>query len=184
MAVKKAAPAKKSAAKKQAAPAKLAAKAASGAKVAVGKKVPAFSSLVTGGGSWKSSAAAGKNLVIYFYPRDNTPGCTKEGEAFRDLAPAFEKANTAILGVSTDGIASHEKFKAKYGFPFELLSDEEQQLCQLFDVYREKSLYGRKFMGVERSTFLIDSSGVLRHEWRKVKVPGHAEAVLEAAKAL
>ena len=184
MAVKKAAPAKKSAAKKQAAPAKLAAKAASGAKVAVGKKVPAFSSLVTGGGSWKSSAAAGKNLVIYFYPRDNTPGCTKEGEAFRDLAPAFGKANTAILGVSTDSIASHEKFKAKYGFPFALLSDEEQQLCQLFDVYKEKSLYGRKFMGVERSTFLIDSSGVLRHEWRKVKVPGHAEAVLEAAKAL
>jgi peroxiredoxin Q/BCP len=174
----KRAPAKTAAAKK--APAAT----SSGAKVAVGKKVPAFSSLVTGGGSWKSSAAAGKNLVIYFYPRDNTPGCTLEGEAFRDLAPAFEKANTAILGVSTDSIASHEKFKAKYGFPFELLSDEEQQLCQLFDVYKEKSLYGRKFMGVERSTFLIDSSGVLRHEWRKVKVPGHAEAVLEAAKAL
>jgi peroxiredoxin Q/BCP len=189
MAVKKAAPAKKSAAKKKApsankAVAKPAAKAAGAAKVAVGKKIPAFSSLVTGGGSWKSSAAAGKNLVIYFYPRDNTPGCTKEGEAFRDLAPAFAKANTAILGVSPDNIASHEKFKAKFEFPFELLSDEEQQLCQLFDVYREKSLYGRKFMGVERSTFLIDSSGVLRQEWRKVKVPGHAEAVLEAAKAL
>ena len=188
MAVKKAAPAKKSAAKKKtvkpaAAPAKSVAKQAGG-KVVVGKKIPAFSSLVTGGGSWKSSAAAGKNLVIYFYPRDNTPGCTKEGEAFRDLAPAFEKANTAILGVSPDSIASHEKFKAKFGFPFELLSDQEQQLCQLFDVYREKSLYGRKFMGVERSTFLIDSSGVLRQEWRKVKVPGHADAVLEAAKAL
>lgn len=177
MAVKKAAPAKKSAAKKKAAQ-------PAGGKVVVGKKIPAFSSLVTGGGSWKSSAAAGKKLVIYFYPRDNTPGCTKEGEAFRDLAPAFEKANTAILGVSPDSIASHEKFKAKFGFPFELLSDEEQQLCQLFDVYKEKSLYGRKFMGVERSTFLIDSSGVLRQEWRKVKVPGHAEAVLEAAKAL
>ena len=183
MAVKKAAPAKKSTAKKKAAPAKSAVKQGGG-KVAVGKKVPAFSSLVTGGGSWKSSAAAGKNLVIYFYPRDNTPGCTKEGEAFRDLAPAFAKANTAILGVSPDTVASHEKFKAKYEFPFELLSDEEQQLCQLFDVWREKSLYGRKFMGVERSTFLIDSSGVLRQEWRKVKVPGHAEAVLEAAKAL
>src|SRR5688500_7048949 len=179
MAVKKAAPARKSTAKKPAA-----AKPAAAGKVIVGKKVPAFSSLVTGGGSWKSSAAAGKSLVIYFYPRDNTPGCTKEGEAFRDLAPAFEKANTAILGVSPDSIASHEKFKAKFGFPFELLSDEEQQLCQLFDVYKEKSLYGRKFMGVERSTFLIDSSGVLRQEWRKVKVPGHAEAVLEAAKAL
>jgi peroxiredoxin Q/BCP len=153
-------------------------------KIAVGKKVPAFSSLVTGGGSWKSSEAAGKNLVIYFYPRDNTPGCTTEGEAFRDLAPAFKKANTMILGVSTDSIASHEKFKAKYRFPFELLSDESQALCQLFDVYKEKSLYGRKFMGVERSTFLIDAAGVLRQEWRRVKVPGHAEAVLDAAKAL
>ncbi len=153
-------------------------------KIAVGKKVPAFSGLITGGGSWKSSEAAGKNLVIYFYPRDNTPGCTTEAEAFRDLAPAFKKANTVILGVSTDSVASHEKFKAKYGFPFELLSDESQALCQLFDVYKEKSLYGRKFMGVERSTFLIDADGVLRQEWRKVKVPGHAEAVLEAAKAL
>ena len=155
-----------------------------GGKVAVGKKVPAFTSLITGGGSWKSSEAAGKNLVIYFYPRDNTPGCTTEGEAFRDLAAQFKKANTLILGVSTDSIASHEKFKAKYQFPFELLSDEEQALCQLFDVYKEKSLYGRKFMGVERSTFLIDASGVLRQEWRKVKVPGHAEAVLAAAQAL
>jgi peroxiredoxin Q/BCP len=184
---KKAAPAKRVAKKTAAKPApsaKAAPPASSGAKVAVGKKVPAFSSLVTGGGSWKSSAAAGKNLVIYFYPRDNTPGCTLEGEAFRDLAPAFEKANTAILGVSPDSIASHEKFKAKFEFPFQLLSDEEQRLCQLFDVWREKSLYGRKFMGVERSTFLIDASGVLRQEWRKVKVPGHAEAVLEAAKAL
>jgi peroxiredoxin Q/BCP len=159
-------------------------KTAGGGKVAVGKKVPAFSSLVTGGGSWKSSEAAGKNLVIYFYPRDNTTGCTMEGEAFRDLAPAFKKANTLILGVSTDSIASHEKFKAKYEFPFELLSDESQALCKLFDVIKEKSMYGRKFMGVERSTFLIDSSGVLRQEWRKVKVPGHAEAVLAAAQSL
>jgi peroxiredoxin Q/BCP len=153
-------------------------------KVAVGKKVPAFAAPVTGGGVWKSSDAAGKNLVIYFYPRDNTSGCTMEGEAFRDLAPAFKKVNTLILGVSTDSIASHEKFKAKYGFPFELLSDEDQKLCKLFDVIKEKSLYGRKFMGVERSTFLIDADGVLRHEWRKVKVAGHAEAVLAAAQAL
>ena len=188
---KKAAPAKRAAkqapANKVATQAKKVAaqpKPSGGGKIAVGKKVPAFSSLATGGGSWKSSAAAGKNLVIYFYPRDNTPGCTMEGQAFRDLAAAFEKANTAILGVSPDTVASHEKFKAKFGFPFELLSDEEQQLCQLFDVWREKSLYGRKFMGVERSTFLIDSGGVLRQEWRKVKVPGHADAVLEAAKAL
>lgn len=159
-------------------------KASSGGRVAVGKKVPAFSSLVTGGGSWQSNEAAGKNLVIYFYPRDNTPGCTMEGEQFRDLAPAFKKANTLILGVSTDSVASHEKFKAKYQFPFELLSDESQALCQLFDVYKEKSLYGRKFMGVERSTFLIDANGVLQQQWRKVKVPGHGEAVLAAAKAL
>jgi peroxiredoxin Q/BCP len=153
-------------------------------KVAVGKKLPAFSGLVTGGGSWKSSEAAGKNLVVYFYPRDNTTGCTAEGEAFRDLAPAFKKANTVILGVSPDTIASHEKFKAKYQFPFELLADEQQALCQLFEVIKEKSMYGRKFMGVERSTFLFDAEGVLRQEWRKVKVPGHAEAVLEAAKSL
>jgi peroxiredoxin Q/BCP len=168
MAVKKSAPA---------------ARPASG-KIAIGKKVPAFVSAVTGGKTWKSGEAAGKNLVIYFYPRDNTPGCTKEGEAFRDLAPAFKKANTLILGVSTDSIASHEKFKAKYQFPFELLSDEQQELCTLFDVIKEKSMYGRKFIGVERSTFLIDATGVLRQEWRKVKVPGHAEAVLAAAKAL
>jgi peroxiredoxin Q/BCP len=190
MPAKKASPAAKSTAKK--APAKKApvaksapAKSSGGSgKIAVGKKVPAFSSLVTGGGSWKSSEAAGKNLVIYFYPRDNTTGCTLEGEAFRDLAPAFKKANTVILGVSTDSIASHEKFKAKYRFSFELLSDESQALCQLFDVFKEKSMYGRKFMGVERSTFLIDANGVLRQEWRKVKVPGHADAVLAAAQGL
>jgi len=154
------------------------------AKVAVGKKVPAFSSPATGGVTWKSSEAAGKNLVIYFYPRDNTSGCTKEGEAFRDSYAAFKKANTVILGVSTDTVASHEKFKAKFQFPFELLADEDQSLCTLFDVIKEKSMYGRKFIGVERSTFLIDADGVLRNEWRKVKVPGHAEAVLAAVKAL
>lgn len=156
----------------------------SAGKIAIGKKVPAFSSPVTGGKTWKSSEAAGKNLVIYFYPRDNTTGCTKEGEAFRDLAPAFKKANTLILGVSTDSVASHEKFKAKYQFPFELLADEQQELCNLFDVIKEKSMYGRKFIGVERSTFLIDATGVLRQEWRKVRVPGHAEAVLAAVKEL
>ena len=176
--------AKKAPAKKASAAKGAPLKSGGAGKIAVGKKVPAFSSLVTGGGSWKSSEAAGKNLVVYFYPRDNTPGCTTEGEAFRDLAPAFKKANTMILGVSPDSIASHEKFKAKFQFSFELLSDEEQALCQLFDVWQEKSLYGRKFMGVERSTFLIDASGVLRQEWRKVRVPGHADAVLEAAKAL
>lgn len=188
-------PAKKTApAKKKSAPAKQAvvkstkpapAKANGGSgKIAVGKKVPAFSSPITGGGSWKSSEAAGKKLVIYFYPRDNTTGCTAEGEAFRDLSPAFKKANTVILGVSPDTLASHEKFKAKYQFPFELLSDESQALCQLFDVIKEKSMYGRKFMGVERSTFLFGADGVLRQEWRKVRVPGHADAVLEAVTSL
>ena len=182
-------PAKKtSPASKKSAPAKQApvqARLVGGAgKVAVGKKAPAFTSLITGGGSWKSSEAAGKNLVIYFYPRDNTTGCTAEGEAFRDLAPAFKKANTMILGVSPDTIASHEKFKAKYQFPFELLSDEEQALCQLFDVIKEKSMYGRKFMGVERSTFLIDAKGRIAKSWRKVRVKGHAEEVLAAAREL
>ncbi|MFL6577179.1 MAG: peroxiredoxin [Povalibacter sp.] len=146
----------------------------------VDRKIPAFSLPATGGKKFKSSEVAGKNLVIYFYPRDNTPGCTKEGEAFRDLFPAFRKANTVIIGVSPDSVDSHEKFKSKMKFPFDLLADEEHSVCDLFEVYKEKSMYGRKYMGVERSTFLIDSAGVLRREWRKVKVPGHAEQVLAA----
>lgn len=154
-------------------------------KVTVGKKVPSFSAPATGGKTWKSAAeAAGKKLVVYFYPRDNTSGCTKEGEAFRDLYPSFRKAGALVVGVSPDSVASHEKFRDKMSFPFELLSDEERKLCGLFDVIREKSMYGRKFMGVERSTFLIDGDGVLRQEWRKVKVPGHVDAVLAAAQAL
>jgi peroxiredoxin Q/BCP len=152
--------------------------------VAVGKKTPAFSLPSTGGENWKLADAAGGKLVVYFYPRDNTTGCTKEGEAFRDLYPAFRKAGAAIVGVSPDPVQSHEKFKAKMSFPFELLADEDHAVCNLFGVFKEKSLYGRKYMGVERSTFLIDASGVLRQEWRKVKVPGHAEAVLAAVKAL
>lgn len=154
------------------------------AKVSVGKKLPAFSRPATGGKAWKRADAAGSKLVIYFYPRDNTPGCTKEGEAFRDLYPQFKKAGVQIVGISPDSVASHEKFKLKMAFPFELLADEDRAVCALFDVFKEKSLYGRKFMGVERSTFLVDAEGVLRQEWRKVKVPGHAEAVLAAAKAL
>jgi thioredoxin-dependent peroxiredoxin len=148
--------------------------------VELDQKIPAFSLPATSGQNFKASDAAGKNLVIYFYPRDNTPGCTKEGEAFRDLYPRFRKANTVIVGVSPDSIASHEKFKAKMKFPFELLSDEDLAVCNQFEVYKEKSMYGRKYMGVERSTFLIDGKGVLRREWRKVKVPGHAEEVLAA----
>lgn len=154
------------------------------AKISIGKKVPAFSSPASGGKSWKSSSASGKKLVLYFYPKDNTSGCTKEGEAFRDLYPAFKKAGVQIVGVSPDSAASHDKFIEKFSFPFELLADEDHSVCEMFEVYKEKSMYGRKYMGVERSTFLIDDKGVLRQEWRKVKVPGHAEAVLAAAKAL
>lgn len=153
-------------------------------KVSLDKKVPAFSRPATGGKTWKLGDSAGRKRVVYFYPRDNTSGCTKEGEAFRDLYPAFRKAGAVVVGVSPDGLASHEKFKAKMAFPFELLADEDRSLCGLFDVIREKSMYGRKFMGVERSTFLIDGEGVLRHEWRKVKVPGHAEEVLAAVQSI
>ena len=126
----------------------------------------------------------GKNVVIYFYPKDATPGCTTEGQDFRDLYPRFKRANTIVFGVSKDSLASHEKFKAKQKFPFELISDPDEKLCKAFDVIKEKNMYGRKFMGIERSTFLIDAEGKLREEWRKVKVKGHAEEVLEAAKAL
>ncbi|HUO95151.1 MAG TPA: peroxiredoxin [Steroidobacteraceae bacterium] len=150
---------------------------------ALGKKIPDFAGDSTAG-RWRLKDAAGTALVLYFYPRDNTSGCTKEGEAFRDLAADFKKAGALIVGVSPDSVASHEKFKQKYRFPFELLADPEQRVCKLFDVIKEKSMYGRKYLGVERSTFLLDAEGVLRHEWRKVKVDGHAEAVLAAARAL
>jgi peroxiredoxin Q/BCP len=121
----------------------------------------------------------GQNVVLYFYPKDSTPGCTLEGQDFKALHRKFKRQNTVILGVSRDSIASHEKFKAKQKFPFELLSDPDEKLCKIFDVIHEKTLYGRKFMGVVRSTFLIDTNGKLREEWRKVKVKGHADEVLE-----
>ena len=152
--------------------------------VALDRKVPAFSLPASGGKQWKLADAAGKNLVVYFYPKDNTSGCTMESEAFRDLHAKFRKAGTEIVGVSPDSAASHDRFIAKYGFTFALLADEEKAVCQLFDVWKEKSMYGKKYMGVERSTFLIDAKGVLRREWRKVKVPGHAEAVLAAVAEL
>lgn len=152
--------------------------------VKLDSKVPDFSLPSTGGGPWKLSAAAGRKRVLYFYPKDNTSGCTKEGQAFAELYPQFRKARIEVVGISPDSLASHEKFKAKYGFPFELLADEDKKVCTLFDVYKEKSMYGRKYMGVERSTFLVDADGVLRREWRKVKVPGHAEEVLAAAREL
>jgi peroxiredoxin Q/BCP len=151
---------------------------------AVGRKVPAFSLPATGGKPWKLSDAAGRALVVYFYPKDNTSGCTQEGIDFRDLHAQFIKAGAGIVGISPDSLASHEKFKAKYDFPFELLADVDKQACALFDVYKEKSMYGRKYMGVERSTFLIDAKGVLRREWRKVKVTGHAAEVLAAVREL
>ena len=124
----------------------------------------------------------GKKVVLYFYPKDSTPGCTTEGQDFRDLHAKFKRQNAVIFGVSRDSIASHEKFKATQKFPFELLSDPEEVLCKKYDVIHEKSLYGRKFMGLVRSTFLIDEKGKLRQEWRKVKVKGHAAEVLEAVK--
>ena len=126
----------------------------------------------------------GQNVVLYFYPKDSTPGCTTEGRDFGQLHARFRRQKTVILGVSRDSIASHEKFREKQGFPFDLISDPEERLCKAFDVIHEKSLYGRKFMGVVRSTFLIDADGKLRKEWRKVKVNGHAEEVLDAVKAL
>ena len=126
----------------------------------------------------------GQNVVVYFYPKDSTPGCTLEGQDFRDLHAKFRRQKTLILGVSRDSLASHEKFREKQQFPFDLISDPDEALCHHFDVIHEKTLYGRKFMGIVRSTFLIDAAGKLRSEWRKLKVKGHAEEVLEAVKAL
>ncbi len=143
-----------------------------------------FSAESTGDKKIRLKELRGSNVVIYFYPKDSTPGCTLEGQDFRDLHGRFKRQKTIILGVSRDSIASHEKFKAKQNFPFDLLSDPDEKLCTQFDVIKEKNMYGRKVMGIERSTFLIDADGKLRAEWRKVKVKGHAEEVLEAAKEL
>jgi thioredoxin-dependent peroxiredoxin len=126
----------------------------------------------------------GKPLVVYFYPRDNTPGCTRQGQEFRDLYPEFQKAGCEIVGVSRDSLASHEKFAAKQEFPFPLLADVEEKLCREFDVIKEKNMYGKKVMGIERSTFLFGTDGKLVREWRKVRVPGHVDQVLEAVREL
>jgi peroxiredoxin Q/BCP len=150
----------------------------------VGSKVPDFSQSTTGGAGFRLKDMAGKKLVIYFYPKDMTAGCTRESQEFRDLHAAFRKAGARIIGVSRDSLVSHEKFKAREKLPFELLADEDAKLCELFDVIHEKSMYGRKYLGVVRSTFLLDGAAVLRREWRNVKVPGHAEEVLEAAQSL
>ena len=143
-----------------------------------------FTADATGDQKIRLKDLRGRNVVIYFYPKDSTPGCTTEGRDFSALQARFKRANTVILGVSRDSLASHEKFKEKQGFRFDLLSDPDEALCKKFDVIQEKTLYGRKFMGVVRSTFLIDADGKLRREWRNVKVKGHAEEVLEAVKAL
>jgi len=145
---------------------------------------PEFEALATGNQTIKSEPLRGKNVVLYFYPKDDTPGCTREGQDFRDQHDAFAAANCVILGVSRDSVASHERFREKFNFPFHLLSDSEQVLCQAFDVIKEKNMYGRKYLGIERSTFLIDSEGILRREWRKVKVSGHADEVLQAVQDL
>jgi len=143
-----------------------------------------FKALATRDKTVELKALRGSLVVLYFYPKDATPGCTTEGQDFNALHARFRRQNAVIFGVSRDSIASHEKFRDKQGFKFDLISDPDEVLCRKFDVIQEKSLYGRKFMGIERSTFLIDAAGKLREEWRKVKVKGHAEAVLEAAKAL
>jgi peroxiredoxin Q/BCP len=150
---------------------------------AIGKKIPAFKAEATSG-EIGSQSLGGQPFVLYFYPKDDTPGCTLEGQAFRDRHGDFAALGVRILGVSRDGRASHEKFRKKYGLPFELIADTDERLCRQFDVIREKHMYGKKVLGIERSTFLVDGAGVLRNEWRKVKVKGHVEEVLEAAKAL
>ena len=142
-----------------------------------------FKAAATGDKTIQLKALRGQNVVLYFYPKDSTPGCTTEGQDFRDLHSKFKRQNTIIFGVSRDSLASHEKFRDKQKFPFDLISDPDEKLCRKFDVIQEKNLYGRKFMGVERNTFLIDSAGKLRQEWRKVKVKGHAAMVLDAVKA-
>jgi thioredoxin-dependent peroxiredoxin len=152
--------------------------------VTIGKVVPDFSLASTGGAIWRLKDARGRKLVLYFYPRDNTPGCTLEGRQFAALAPRFDRAGVTVVGISRDSLASHEKFREQMGFPFMLLSDADSLVCNQFDVIREKNMYGRKVMGIERSTFLLDARGVLRNQWRRLKVDGHALEVLEAAQAL
>ena len=152
--------------------------------VAVNQPVPDFQAAATSGVTVTLSELKGRQVVIYFYPKDNTPGCTTQGQDFRDHIANFQAANTVVLGVSRDSLKTHENFKAKQSFPFELISDKDEAVCQLFDVIKLKKLYGKEYMGVDRSTFLIDKEGVLRQEWRGVKVPGHVAEVLAQAEAL
>ena len=153
-------------------------------KIELDKSLPAFESKATSETLVTSESLQGKNTVIYFYPKDNTPGCTTEGQDFRDSINAFSDVNTVIFGVSRDSLKVHENFRKKHEFPFELISDPDETLCKLFDVIKLKKLYGKEYMGIERSTFLIDSLGILKKEWRKVKVKGHIEEVLKEAQSL
>ena len=150
----------------------------------IGNKAPAFKMSTDGGGTVALKDLKGKKVILYFYPKDDTPGCTKEACGFRDSIPNFKKVKATVIGVSKDSISSHDKFKAKYDLPFTLASDEDGKVCTAYGVWKEKNMYGRKYMGIERSTFLIDEDGKLRAEWRKVKVPGHVEDVLKTAKDL
>jgi peroxiredoxin Q/BCP len=150
----------------------------------LGKPVKDFSLPSTGGGEFRLSDLRGKKLVLYFYPKDNTPGCTQEGADFRDRYKDFRKAGAEVLGVSRDSLKSHDGFKAKMNFPFELLSDSDEQLCAQFGVIKMKNMYGKKVRGIERSTFVIGKDGVLAREWRGVKVPNHVEEVLNFVKSL
>ncbi|NOT11342.1 MAG: peroxiredoxin [Methylococcaceae bacterium] len=148
--------------------------------LSIGENVPEFEMAATGDKVVKLSDYRGQYVVVYFYPKDNTPGCTLEGQAFRDQSEKFAALNTVILGVSRDSIRSHEGFKGKQAFPFDLLSDQEEKLCQLFDVIKMKNMYGKQVQGIERSTFLINPQGILVKEWRKVKVKNHIDEVLQA----
>ena len=150
----------------------------------LGKRVPAFTLPATGDQNIKLADLKGTIVVLYFYPKDSTPGCTREGQDFRDQYSKFRRNGAVVLGVSRDSVRSHENFKAKQNFPFDLLSDEDETLCSMFDVIKMKNMYGKQVRGIERSTFLIDAKGVLRREWRKVKVDGHVDEVLAAVKEL
>ena len=152
--------------------------------VTLNKVVPDFTLPATGDQTVRLKDLRGQNVVLYFYPKDSTPGCTTEGQDFRNQYKAFTKANTVVFGISRDSLRSHENFKSKQNFPFDLLSDSEEEVCKLFDVIKPKNMYGREVIGVERSTFLIDAAGKLRREWRKVKVAGHVDEVLAAAQEL
>jgi len=150
----------------------------------IGDRAPDFTMATDGGGEVKLSALRGRKVIVYFYPKDDTPGCTKEACGFRDAMPDFSAIDAEIIGVSKDSVARHDKFKAKYELPFRLAADEDGSVCAAYGTWVEKSMYGRKYMGIERATFLVDEKGVIRGQWRKVKVPGHVDEVLGAAKAL